>query len=104
VIALRNRGFRVFVQRPVNPENCSIKAYRTHGPDRLQLMLNVRGERYKARRERSVPGGMTYRTSVDSGELRIYVHGSLRAESKPVVREINALRRALRERFDRQSR
>jgi hypothetical protein len=101
VIALRNRGFRVFVQRPVNPENCSIKAYRAHGPDRLQLIVNVRGERYKARRERSVPGGMTYRTSVDSGELRIYVHGSLRAESKPVVREINALRRALRERFDR---
>ena len=36
---------------------------------------------------------MTYRTSVDSGELRIYVYGSLRADSKPVVREINALRR-----------
>jgi hypothetical protein len=36
---------------------------------------------------------MTYRTSVDSGELRIFVYGSLRAESRPVVREINALRR-----------
>jgi hypothetical protein len=44
---------------------------------------------------------MTYRTAVDSGDLRIYVYGSLRAESKPVVREINALRRGLRERFDR---
>jgi hypothetical protein len=44
---------------------------------------------------------MTYRTAVDSGELRIYVYGSLRAESGPVVHEINALRRALHERFDR---
>ena len=44
---------------------------------------------------------MTYRTAVDSGDLRLYVYGSLRGESKPVVQEINALRRALRERFDR---
>lgn len=101
VMALRNRGFKVVVPSGANPENCRISAERSHGPDQLQLTLYVKGDRYKARRERSVPGGMTYRTSVDSGELRIFVYGSLRAESRPVVREINALRRALRERFDR---
>ena len=101
VMALRNRGFRVVMPHGVNPESCRITADRVHGPDQLRLELYVRGERYKARRERTVPGGMTYRTSVDSGELRIYVYGSLRAESKPVVREINALRQALHERFDR---
>ena len=100
MMALRNRGFKPFV-RTGDPENCFIVADRAHGPDRLRLALYVRGERYKARRERSVPGGMTYRTAVDSGELRIYVYGSLRAESGPVVHEINALRRALHERFDR---
>jgi hypothetical protein len=100
VMALRNRGFDVVV-RDGTPENRSIVAERVHGPDRLRLDVYIRGERYKARRERSVPGGMTYRTAVDSGELRIYVYGSLRAESEPVVREINALRRGLRERFDR---
>ena len=100
MMALRNRGFKPFV-RTGDPENCFIVADRAHGPDRLRLTLYVRGERYKARRERSVPGGMTYRTAVDSGELRIYVYGSLRAESGPVVHEINALRRALHERFDR---
>ena len=99
-MALRNRGFRS-VSLEGDPENCCIIADRVHGPDQLRLTLYIKGERYKARRERSVPGGMTYRTSVDSGDLRIYVYGSLRAESKPVVREINALRRALRERFDR---
>ncbi len=100
-MALRNRGFEVMESRPVNPESCLILAHRTHGPDQLRLAVYVRGGRYKAWRERRVPGGMTYRTSVDSGELRLYVYGSLRAESKPLVREINALRRALRERFDR---
>jgi hypothetical protein len=101
VMTLRNRGFGVVVHDGAIPENCSIVAERVHGPDRLRLNVYIRGERYKARRERSVPGGMTYRTAVDSGELRIYVYGSLRAESKPVVHEINALRRGLRERFDR---
>ena len=100
IMALRNRGFEVF-KRYGDPENCFIVVERAHGPDRLRLTLYVKGERYKARRERSVPGGITYRTAVDSGELRIYVYGTLRAESGPVVHEINALRRALRERFDR---
>lgn len=100
-MALRNRGFRSVSLEGADPGNCRIIAYRAHGPDQLQLALYVRGERYTAQRERSVPGGMTYRTSVESGDLRIYVYGFLRAESKPVVREINALRRALRERFDR---
>ncbi len=100
-MALKNRGFRVSVPSGADPEDCRIRAERTHGPDQLQLTLYVKGARYKARRERSVPGGMTYRTAVDSGELRIFVYGSLRAESTPVVHEINALRRALRERFDR---
>jgi hypothetical protein len=102
MIALRNRGFEAAVpSRTLNPESCLIMAHRVHGPDQLQLALYVKGERFTARRDRRVPGGMTYRTSVDSGELRLYVYGSLRAESGPVVREINALRRALRERFDR---
>jgi hypothetical protein len=101
VMALRNRGFEVVAQHGANPQSCKIIADRVHGPDRLRLDLYIRGERYKARRERSIPGGMTYRTAVDSGELRIYVYGFLRAESEPVVHEINALRRALRERFDR---
>jgi hypothetical protein len=44
---------------------------------------------------------MTYRTNLDSGELRIYVYGWLAGTSCPVVHEVNALREALHERFDR---
>jgi hypothetical protein len=100
-MALRNRGFTVPSVRNLDPEDCCIKAQRVQGPDVLRLQVYVRGERYKTRRERSVDGVMTYRTAVGSGDLRLYVYGSLRGESKPVVQEINALRRALRERFDR---
>jgi hypothetical protein len=101
VMALRNRGFTVSSVRNLDPEDCCINAQRVQGPDVLRLQVYVRGERYKARRERSVDGVVTYRTAVASGDLRLYVYGSLRGESKPVVQEINALRRALRERFDR---
>ena len=100
-MALRNRGFTVPSVRNLDPEDCCIDAQRVQGPDLLRLQVYVRGERYKARRERSVDGVVTYRTAVASGDLRLYVYGSLRGESKPVVQEINALRRALRERFDR---
>ena len=100
-MALRNRGFTVPSVRDLDPADCCIEAHRMQGPDLLRLHVYVRGERHKARRERSVDGVMTYRTAVDSGDLRLYVYGSLRGKSKPVVQEINALRRALRERFDR---
>jgi len=100
-MALRNRGFRVPSVRGFNPANCCIDAQRVQGPDLLRLQVYVRGERYETERERSVDGVVTYRTAVDSGDLRLYVYGSLRGESKSVVQEINALRRALRERFDR---
>jgi hypothetical protein len=99
-MSLRNRGFKV-ARRGANPANCTITALRVQGPDELRLQVNVRGDRYRSRRERIVDGAVTYHTPVDSGALRLYVYGSLRADSKPVVQEINALRRALRERFDR---
>jgi hypothetical protein len=99
-MALRNRGFRQ-VKRHGGPESCTILATRVHGPDQLLLHLYVKGEQYTARRQRNVPGGVRYRSDVPSGDLRIYAYGTLRGESRPVVHEINALRRALRERFDR---
>jgi hypothetical protein len=101
-MALKNRGFRETDVSPTrDPENRWIWAERTEGPDKLCLLLYVWGRQYKSRRQRSVPGGMTYRTDLDSGELRIYAHGWLNRESRPVVEEMNALREALRERFDR---
>ncbi len=78
-----------------------IKASRTEGPETLWLDLYVEGKRYKARRRRQVPGGLTYQTNLESGELRIYIYGALPRDSQPIVHDMNALRRALGERFDR---
>jgi hypothetical protein len=102
ITALRNRGFTVDDPPPgLDPQSCWIKATRIQGPNRLSLELYVEGQRYKALRQRDVPGGLTYRTHVDSGELRIYVYGFMPGDSQPVIQEVNALRLALRERFNR---
>jgi hypothetical protein len=103
-MALKNLGFRVTDPRPEHgPDRRWLLAERTEGPDTLGLLLYVEGKQHKSRRQRRVPGGMTYRTDLESGELRIYVYGWLAGNSCPVVHEVNALREALRERFDRMS-
>ena len=102
MMALKNLGFKVKDRWPdQGPENRWLFAERAEGPDKLQLVLYVEGKQHKSRRQRTVPGGMTYRTELDSGELRIYAYGWLAGNSRPVVQEMNALREALRERFDR---
>jgi len=102
MMALKNLGFRADDPWPGRgPENRWLRAQRREGPDLLLLVLYVEGKQHKSRRQRTVPGGMTYRTELDSGELRIYAYGWLARSSRPVVQEMNALRIALRERFDR---
>lgn len=101
-MALKNLGFRAEDPWPDRgPEKRWLFATRREGPDLLRLALYVEGKQHKSRRQRTVPGGMTYRTELDSGELRIYAYGWLARSSRPVVQEMNALRVALRERFDR---
>jgi hypothetical protein len=101
-MALKNLGFNVTDRWPEHgPEKRWLLATRAEGPDTLGLMLHVTGKQYKSRRQRRVPGGITYRTDLDSGEMRIYAYGWLAGSSHPVVQEMNALRETLRERFER---
>jgi len=44
---------------------------------------------------------VTYRTDWIAANLRIYLYGSQPRESQQVVNQMNELRRALHERFDR---
>jgi hypothetical protein len=102
MMALKNLGFRATDPWPDRgPEKRWLFAQRPEGPDLLRLALYVEGKQHKSRRHRTVPGGMTYRTELDSGEMRIYAYGWMARSSRPVVQEMNALRVALRERFDR---
>jgi hypothetical protein len=100
-MALKNLGFNVEDPWPEHgPEKRWLLGTRAEGPDTLRLMLYVEGKQHKSRRQRRVPGGITYRTDLDSGEIRIYAYGWLAGSSHPVVKE-NALRQTLRERFER---
>jgi hypothetical protein len=105
--ALRNRGFTVAAapDRGSQPDGEApswwLKADRAQGPDKLTLLIYAAGKRYRTRRQRSVEGGIGYQTMIESGDLQLYVYGFLHGDSKTVVREMNALRRALRERFAR---
>jgi hypothetical protein len=100
--ALGNLGFRVEEHwRERGPTDRLLLAERKEGPDTLRLELYVMGRMHRSRRERKVPGGVTYQTHLESGELRIYIYGSQPRDSAQVVREMNNLRRALHERFDR---
>jgi hypothetical protein len=101
-IALANCGFRVMDLRPESgiEGRWWLHAEKFEGPDRMLLVLYVEGISHQATRDSQVPGGVTYRSNLDSGEMRIYVRGRLRKNSQPVIHEMNALRRALHERFD----
>lgn len=112
VTALQNRGFTVETlvssddtdadPRPgAAPRLWWLSAARFHGPDKLSILLCVEGHHYRTRRVRQVHDGMAHQTTVDSGDLELYVHGFLPGDSETVVREMNALRSALRQRFDR---
>ena len=112
VTALQNRGFTVRTlpssggtdadSRPgAAPSLWWLSAARAHGPDKLSMLLCVEGHHYRTRRVRQVHDGMAHQTTVDSGDLELYVYGSLPGDSETIVREMNALRSALRERFDR---
>jgi hypothetical protein len=105
--ALRNRGFTVVAVRGRGAQTDGeapswwLTAERVQGPDKLSMLIYVSGKRYRTRRQRRIDGGMEYQTTIESGDLRLYIYGFLPGDSKTVVQEMNALRRALRERFDR---
>ena len=100
-VALGNRGFKVTDPWPESgTDGRWLRAERLVGPDTMRLDLFVEGTLHKATRDSQVPGGVTYRSNLDSGEIRIYICGRLLRDSQPVIHEMNALRRALHERFD----
>ena len=65
------------------------------------MLIYAAGKRYRTRRQRQIDGGIDYQTMIESGDLQLYVYGFLQGDSEAVVQEMNALRRALRERFAR---
>jgi hypothetical protein len=100
--ALRDRGFDV-VSYPLLEDEAGlewrIRATKPDGPDRIVLSIVVRGQRYQTTRRSGTPGWHRYTSEIDSGELRLAIHGIYPRHSRELTAEVNALRQALASRF-----
>jgi len=105
--ALRDRGFRIEPSSgrlpAAGPDELShfLVASHPRGPDIMRLWLLVEGKRSSTQRETQIPGGLTYTSTFESGELKIHVGGALPGDSEGVTHEMNELEVALRDRFER---
>jgi hypothetical protein len=78
------------------------RAYRKVGPDDMVLWILATGRHYETERERVMQGGgVTHKTKLQTGELRVFIRGSLRRDSRELTHTMNQLQRTLRERYER---
>jgi len=68
------------------------------------LAVVVAGIHQEAERQTQVNGGQTFKSKVQSGDLRIYVRGELRGKSQRLIQEMIAFQTALRYLFPRDRR
>ena len=110
--ALEDRGFEVGKLWPnhdgphISDSAKSVSwfygARRKVGPDDMEMLIFVVGQHFETERETVMQGGgVTHKTKMQSGELRIFIRGSLPRDSRELTHEMNALQGTLRERYDR---
>jgi hypothetical protein len=77
-----------------------LKAERRRGPDQMDLWIYVDGTRHVLEREQ-VMGDSRVKTTRSgiSGQIRLYMHGRLPRDHQEMTREMNALQKALRDRY-----
>jgi hypothetical protein len=112
ITALKDSGFDVNKIWPETPGpmydstsktvNWLLVAQRQEGPDKMVLWIFVEGRHFETERETVMQGGgVTHKTKLQSGELRVFIRGTLPRDSRELTHEMNALQRTLRERYDR---
>ena len=110
--ALEDRGFEVIkiwprhegahVNQAGNVVSWLHVAHRKVGPDDMVLWVFAQGQHFETERETVVHGGgITHKTKLQSGELKIFIRGSLPRDSRELTHEMNTLQRTLREQYDR---
>ena len=103
---LRNAKFQVeHKEHPGNRENPSspkwlLSAHRRQGPDKLELLIAVEGEKYILDRQQIMGNNrIKISGSKESGRMRLSVLGTLPRDHFDLTREMNLLQQALRDRF-----
>lgn len=101
--AVADRGFRILPDEPPMPPTIigCIRADRLEGPDKMELLILIEGNRQEAERATQVKGGQTFKSNTESGDLKVYIRGEMRGNSKRLIQEMNALHASLHERFER---
>jgi len=103
---LRNAKFHVeHKEHPGNRANPNspkwlLSAHRLQGPDKLELLIAVEGEKYMQDREQIMGNNrIKISGSKETGQMRLSVLGTLARDHFDLTREMNRLHEALRDRF-----
>jgi hypothetical protein len=101
--AIADRGFRILPDKSLEEPGIRyfIQAERSDGTDKMALSMLIEGNRQEAERETQIKGGQTFKSSTESGDLKVYIRGEMRGNSNRLMREMNALHASLHERFER---
>lgn len=95
--ALADRGFKTWSRAiPGRDLQYIFLAERSEAPDPLRLAVVVVGIHQEAERQTQVNDKQTVKSTVSSGDLRIYVRGELRGKSQRLIQEMIAFQNALR--------
>jgi hypothetical protein len=79
-----------------------LAAYRSEGPHRMVLWISAEGRSFETKLKQSPPGGgREVKSTKDSGDLSIFIWGTMPGDHHKLSRQMNALQTMLRERYDR---
>jgi hypothetical protein len=114
VTTLKDQGFEVLRVLPDEQQaplghaqaagtvNWLLAAQRQEGPESMDMWIFVEGRHYETERETTAfGGGVVHKTKLNSGELRIFIRGTLARDSWKLTHEMNALQQTLRDRYER---
>ena len=100
---LNNEGFVIEKDEPISNDSDLmehiIRCSRREGPHRMELLVFIVGQRHRTQR-RTQGGGSLYISDVSSGDIKVFVHGTLPAGGHQLLEQMNRLHAALRERFE----
>jgi hypothetical protein len=111
--ALRDLGFEEFEPWKVRHDGQEsheghstvswlLAAQRREGPHRMVLWISVEGRRFETEREQTaLGGGRKHKRTMESGDISIFIWGTLPGDHDKLNRQMNALQATLRERYER---
>jgi hypothetical protein len=100
---LEDQGFtpsyRKLVAERSGMQRYLVEGIRQEGPGELVLWMLVEGTRSRTTRRKQIPGGQTFTTELETGNMVIYMRGQLRRDSERLVGVMNEIQKLLKERF-----